>query len=496
MRVITKDVMKEAEAAAVSRGETYLGLMEKAGSAVADIIFKTVSPEGKTAVVLCGRGNNGGDGFVIARKLYESGYDTAVISLGEPLTEDSKAMLSALPSGVKLLSAEEGLCFITEADIIVDAVFGTGLTRNIEGDAERLLEAANDSRGVRFAVDIPSGVECDTGWVLGACFKADYTVSFERYKPCHILPPSNAYCGEVFVADIGIGEDVFGSLPFAAQIIEGTPIKKRDKNSHKGTFGTAISVTGSYGMSGASVLSSLAALRSGVGILKTACVEENYRIIAECLPESVLIPCPSYDGKYKAESIHIIKKQLKTADALLLGCGLGLSPDISYIVREAALSSKVPVVLDADGINAVADSIEFIKQMKAPLILTPHPGEMSRLCGKSVCEIERDRIGVAGHFATRFGVWLVLKGANTVVATPNGDIFVNVTGNPGMATGGSGDVLSGIIVSLLAEGMDVTDAVCQGVWLHGAAADRAALKRGEVSLLPRDILEELPYLLK
>lgn len=496
MRVITKDVMKEAEAAAVARGETYLGLMEKAGSAVADIIFKTVSPECKTAVVLCGRGNNGGDGFVIARRLCESGCGTAVILLGEPSTPDSKKMFDRLPENVAVLSVDEGASLLCTADIVVDALFGTGLARNIEGDAERLIEAANESPAVRFAVDVPSGAECDTGRVLGVCFKADYTVSFEQYKPCHILPPSNAYCGEVFVADIGIEDDVFEELPFVAEIIEPKSFKKRDKNAHKGTFGTALSVTGSYGMSGASVMSSLAALRSGVGILKTACTEENYRIIAECVPESVLIPCPSCDGKYKAESIHVIKRNLKTADALLLGCGLGLSSGISYIVREAALSSKVPVVLDADGINSVADSIEFIKQMKAPLVLTPHPGEMSRLCGMSVGEIERDRIGTARHFAQKWGVWLVLKGANTVVATPNGDVFVNITGNPGMATGGSGDILSGIILALLASGMDVTDAVCQGVRLHGAAADRAALKVGEVSLLPRDILEELPYLFK
>ena len=496
MTIILKDSMKKAEAAANESGVSYTLLMQNAGNAAAEYIALTVSPVGKTAVILCGSGNNGGDGFVIAKNLSEKGAKVTVALTDNPKTEDSALMFSKLPENVSVLSAEESFQRIYEADIIVDALFGTGLSRAVEGIAAKLIEIANESDAVRFAVDIPSGAECDTGRLLGICFRADYTITFEAMKPCHILPPANAYCGKVETVSIGINSDIMSTVPSLAETIPEPIFEKRDKNAHKGTYGTALSLTGSYGMSGATVMSSLAALRSGVGIMKTACVEENYPVVASALPESVLIPCESEYGRYTLSALDKIKTELNTSNAYLVGCGLGVSPDIASLVRETALFSSVPVIIDADGINSVSKDIEFIKQMKAPLVLTPHPKEFSRLSGWSVAEIESDRIEKAKSFATEYGVWLVLKGANTVVATPDGKVFVNVSGNPGMATGGSGDVLSGIMLALLAREASVTDAVLKAVRLHGDAADKAAQKLGEIPLLPRDIIAELPSLFK
>ena len=501
MKIITKETMKNAEAAAVRSGLGYLRLMENAGTAAARVIRQTVSPEGKTAAILCGSGNNGGDGFVIARKLLENGAEPVVIlASGEPHTKEAAEMLSRLSDsvtvydGAKLSSA--ALRAVESADIIVDAIFGTGLSRQIEGFAAELIRAANKSEAVRFAVDIPSGVECDTGKLLGESFKADYTVTFEAMKPCHILPPANEFCGRVNAVAIGIDQSIINALPVVAETIDSAVIKPRHKNDHKGTFGTALSVTGSYGMSGAAVISGLAALRCGVGIMKTACINENYPVIAAAVPESVLVPCASSDGKYSKAALPILKNQLKTASALLIGCGLGVSCDTAFITRELALSSSVPVIIDADGINAVAPDIEFTEQMKAPLIMTPHPKEMARLCKTTVAEIQADRIGIARRFSTERGVYLVLKGANTVVATPDGEVYVNMSGNAGMAVGGSGDMLSGMTLSLLAQGYPVKEAVCTAVKLHGDAGDRARDRLGEISLLPRDMIEELPYLFK
>ncbi len=501
MKIFTSQTMKQAEEIADRAGLSYLRMMENAGTAAARFIRETVSPVGLTAAVLCGSGNNGGDGFVIARKLLENGAKPfVVLALGAPKTEAAAEMLSRLPEGISVYDAEKfsttALRMIASADIIVDALFGTGLTRPVEGFAAEAIKTANTSSATRFAVDIPSGAFSDTGEVGGICFKADYTISFEVMKPCHILPPSNEYCGKVSAVSIGIDSNILASLTAEAETIDGAVKRKRSKNDHKGSFGTALSVAGSFGMAGASALLSLAALRSGVGIMKTACIPENYTALAVSVPESVLIPCDSRDGKFCREALPSLKEALKSASALAVGPGLGVSADTAYLVRELLLASSVPTVLDADGINAVASDIEFIEQMKAPLILTPHPGEMSRLCGIGVAEIEKDRIGTARRFATLKGVYLILKGANTVVATPDGKVFVNMNGNSGMATGGSGDTLTGILLSLLAQGIPPEAAATSAVRLHGAAADLAKEKLGETSLLPRDIIEELPNLFK
>lgn len=501
MKIIDRETMIKAEEMAFASGISYSRLMENAGTAAARFIRETVEVQNKNVVVVCGVGNNGGDGFVIARKLFENFATVSVILVGGiPSTHNAKEMFEKLSSDIKILDYTKfsDLCnrLIEECDILVDAVFGTGFNRTPDSFITRLFQVMSKSSATTFSIDLPSGVVCDTAEIKTACVKADYTVTFEALKPCHILPPSNEFCGKVTAAKIGIDEKFIEKLGYIAETVDKPTVKKRRKNDHKGSFGKGLSICGSYGMPGASVIAAKSALRSGIGILKMACVKENYEISAVSAPEAVLIPCQSNDGKYSSMEFSKLKEHVNSSNALLIGCGIGLSKDLRELVKKLVLESAVPTVIDADGINCISSCIDIIKQAKAPIILTPHPAEMSRLCGKTVSEIESSRIETAKEFANRYGVYLILKGANTVIATPKGETFVNVIGNAGMAKAGSGDMLSGIILALLAQGYEITEGLKAAVWLHSKVGDMAAEKFSETAMLPTDMINLLPDLLR
>jgi len=314
----------------------------------------------------------------------------------------------------------------------------------------------------------------------------DYTITFIALKPCFVLPEGSDYCGKVIVADIGVN-----TADFSYKTIEKPQFPKRRHNSHKGTFGTALMFCGSYGMAGAAILATRAALASGVGIAKCVVCDGIYDILTRAIPEAVCLPVVQDEsGTYKADTIDY-EKAFKKVTAVLIGCGMAQSDNTRKVLRCVAEKSDVPIIIDADGINLLADSIDILRECKAPVIITPHPAEMARLCKCSTAEIEQNRIYYAQKFAIDYNCTVVLKGANTIVATNKGEIFFNLTGNPGMATGGSGDVLSGIMVSLLAQGFVPEDAAKAAVYLHGEAGDRAALKKGERAMLPSDIIKEL-----
>ncbi len=501
MKIINRDTMIQAEEMAFASGISYSRLMENAGTAVARFIRETVDVKGKNVVVVCGGGNNGGDGFVVARKLSQNFATVSVVLAGGVAsTHNSKEMLEKLSSEIKILDYTKfsDTCnrLISDCDILVDAVFGTGFSRTPDTFITRLFQVMSDSQATTFAVDLPSGVVCDTAEIKGACVRADYTVTFECLKPCHILPPSNEYCGKVTAVKIGIDEKIIDSLSYVSKTVDRPTLKKRRKNDHKGVFGKGLSVCGSYGMPGASVIAARAALRCGIGILKMACVKENYEISAISVPEAVLIPLRTNNGKYSLADFPTLKEHLGSSDALLIGCGIGVSKDLRELIQKLISESKAPIIIDADGINCISSCIDIIKQAKAPIILTPHLAEMSRLCGKTISEIESSRISTASEFANRYGVYLILKGANTVIATPNGETFVNLLGNAGMAKGGSGDMLSGIILALLAQGYETTEALKTAVWLHSAVGDMAAEKFSETAMLPTDMINLLPDLLR
>lgn len=483
MRVLTGSLIKESEENAVKGGAfSFRELMYRAGSTAADIIAEKYGVVGKKTAVLCGCGNNGGDGFVAAEVLSRKGADVTVVTpFGMPKPENAKYYYGRL-NGVKLLENFDG----GEYDIIIDALFGIGLNRPLDKAAEEIIKKANSYNCVKVAIDVPSGVETDTGKVWGAAFSADLTVTFIALKPCLVLPDGSDYCGETVVADIGVPTDKYSYLTTEKPVF-----KKRRHNSHKGTFGTALLFCGSYGMAGAAMLAAKAALRSGVGIVKSVLCDSIYAPFTAAVPEAVCVPVKQNKfGTLSAESIDI-ETLLKGANAVLLGCGMGNNTDTAEIVRLAAENAEAPLIIDADGINAICTRIDIIKKCKAPVIITPHPGEMARLLGTSVSAVEENRVSCARDFARENGCTVVLKGANTVIAAENGEIFFNCTGNPGMSTGGSGDVLSGIIAALAAQGMPALSAAKAAVYLHGEAGDKAALKKGQRALIPSDIIEEL-----
>ena len=482
MLVLSKEQIKLSEQNAVNSGVfSYTDLMLTAGNAVADKIAQTVEVKNKAVTVICGNGNNGGDGFVVALRLEALGAKVSImLPLGQPLTDTAKYYYEKCEHIPILENLPE------KCDIFVDALFGIGLNRELSHDINTLFKAINETCALRVSVDIPSGVESDSGKLLGTPFDADLTVTFIALKPCFLLPRGSDYCGTVTVADIGVGP-----ADFTFKTIEAPVFPKRRHNSHKGTFGTAALICGSYGMAGAAILASEACLRSGVGIVKCALCEGIYAPFTKALPEAVCVPTKQEaDGSINADILNL-PEFLEGSDALLFGCGCKNTKSTRKMLENIIEFSEIPTVIDADGLNALSSRIELLSKGKAPFILTPHPAEMARLSGKTVAEVEENRVKIAKNFAKKHGVTLVLKGANTIVATKNGEIFFNTTGNAGMATAGSGDVLAGIIASLLAQGFEPVSAAKAAVYLHGKAGDKAAAALGERAVIASDIIRAL-----
>lgn len=484
MNILDKSLIKKSEESAVQNGVfSYLELMENAGSKAAEIINNTIDCRSKKVAVLCGKGNNGGDGFVIARKLFEYGAEVTVVTpFGKPCSNNAKYYYDRL----ELIEKTDTFCKDINYDIIIDSLFGIGFDRQPDDQTLCLFENINSHKAVKFSIDLPSGVSADSGRVYTTAVKADYTITFIALKPCFVLPDGLDYCGEVTVADIGVKP-----LGYTYKTTEKPVFKKRKVNSHKGDYGTALILCGSYGMAGASILATKAALKSGLGIAKCGLCESIYLPLTVACPEAVCLPMKQTRKgglKNSKTDIQLLSQKCK---AILFGCGVGKGKDIQKILKRLVLTSKLPLVIDADGINALSYSIDILKKTKAPIILTPHPAEMARLCGKTTAEVEKNRVKTASDFAKAYNCTVVLKGARTIIADKNGYVFFNLNGNSGMATGGSGDVLSGIIVSLLAQGLDPLSAAKAGVFLHGEAGDKAASKLGERGMLPSDIIAEL-----
>ena len=481
MKVLTANQIKIAEDNAVNRGIfSYAELMSNAGNAATYEIMKRFDVLNKKICVICGNGNNGGDGIVIASNLKKNGADVKIVApLGLPITSTASSFVKCI-GDIEVLNSFSG-----EYDIIIDALFGIGLNKPISGWLEAMINSINDCECVKISIDIPSGVFCDDGEVSVA-FKADLTLTFSALKVCQLLPQSSDFCGEVVVLDIGIPIDDYAYLT-----IEEPKKIKRPKNSHKGTFGTALLFCGSYGMCGAEILAARAALRSGVGIVKALVCDKNYIAFTSSVPEAVTIPVETEKSGAPEVYDRTILSALSNSSALLIGCGLGRSEEAKKLVLRTLEITKIPTVVDADGINAITGDINIIRKINAPVILTPHPTEMARICNTTTDDIQNNRVRYAKRFAVENNCYLVLKGTNTIIATPNGSIYFNTTGNDALATGGSGDVLSGMIVSRLAQGYDILDAVLNSVWLHGAVANELAKVNSTRAILPSDIIEGL-----
>lgn len=502
MKVLNAKQTKQAEQLAARMGMSGERLMENAGSAAARVIRKSFDLANEKIVIVTGQGNNAGDGFVVARKLKEYGAKvTVVMAMGITVTADSALMLGrARQAQVPMLyyydDAELGANLLDSATLLVDAIFGTGFHGVPDREISAIIERMNRSGAKRVALDLPSGVCCDTGEVHGAAVKADLTVSFIGYKPCHFLFPATDFCGKTVAVPIGIDADRI--TDFLADSVEPeralSLLSDIPRDAHKGTKGTAMMIAGSYGMAGAAALSAKAAMRSGAGLVRLCLPESIYPCLAGALPEVVFRPLRERDGFLSAESIA--PTLFKNIDSLLIGPGLGACDATAGAVARALSCAAVPTVIDADGLNIIADDLSLLRQAKNRVIITPHPGEMARLCGKTVREIQQDRIGTAVRFANEWDVITVLKGAYTVIAEPEGRVFINTTGNAGMATAGSGDMLAGMIAAFLANGTEPVSAAVAGVCLHGAAGDAAAAQLGTRGMMTGDMIEQLPAIFK
>lgn len=497
MKVLSVDSMRKLEQAAVAGGLSFLRLMENAGSAAARVIRSNWAMDGRRVTVLCGNGNNGGDGFVIARKLLDEGAAvTVVLMSGAPTTEQAREMLERLKGTAVTLCNLETEPFLAaeavrSAGMLVDAVFGIGFHGALPDYMRHLFRLARGIAAPVVAVDIPSGLNADTGDTDTDVLPAALTVTFSALKPALIAAACAPYYGRVEVVTIGIDEELVdryshGQITVSYSMVQ-SHFTPRAADSHKGTYGHLLTVTGSDGMAGAARLCAEAALRCGVGLVTAALPRSIYPIFAAALPEAVCLPLDSAD----ATAQMAVRVKAKAATAVVLGCGLGRTPAAEELVWDVLTHGDTPLVLDADGINAVAMHIDRLKTIRRPLVLTPHPAEMARLIGGTVADVQAHRATVARTFAEEYGVTLVLKGHETVIASPHRALLLNPTGNPGMATGGSGDVLSGMLGAFLAQGMEPWAAAMCAVYLHGAAGDRAAEKVSQHAMLPRDIIDAL-----
>ena len=498
--------MRELDRSAIGeRGIPSTQLMEAAARAVAEEAA-ALAGENRSAAVFCGSGNNGGDGVAAARFLRERGVSVRCFLVGrrDKLTDDTAEMERRLCAAGGALedfdpSDPDQAAWVMGAGVLVDALFGIGLTRPVTGVFRAAIERMNASPAPTLAVDLPSGVETDTGAVLGAAAEAAATVTFTAAKPGHYLGEGGALCGRLSVVCIGIPEDLTAAVPKLVWAVGpgDLPLPRRRRDSHKGDYGRDYILAGSRGYTGAPVLAARGALRSGAGLVTLAVPEDIYPIVAvkcdEVMPKS--LPADG-EGGLSAGALAQVRSDLAGKSAVLVGPGLGRGAGAAALTAAVLEGAACPVVLDADGLNAVSGHIDRLDARAGTgrlTVLTPHDGEFARLAGGPP---GADRLRAARDFAGAHGCILVLKGHRTITAFPDGRAFVNTTGNPGMAKGGSGDVLGGIIISLLGQGLTAREAIPMAVCLHGMAGDLCARELGEYGMTPSDMIERLPLVMK
>jgi NAD(P)H-hydrate epimerase len=508
--VLTAAEMRDADRRTIEEiGLPGAVLMENAGAAVARVVEERF-PAARRPFILCGKGNNGGDGFVIARRLLARRPLTVLLGARADVRGDALLHLGVLErSGGTVQEAPDAAAWASAlgqaagSEVIVDALLGTGLRQEPSGLAARAIAdllAWSRERGVPVvAVDVPSGLPSDTGEVGWPTLEAAVTVTFAAHKYGHVLPPACDRVGEVSVAEIGIPAATLRPRLWLLEAADArAAYPPRAASAHKGVFGHVLVIGGSVGKTGAAVLAAGAALVSGAGLVTVATAEPALPVVASARAELMTEPLPvSASGGLDREAVARALALAKERDAVVLGPGLGQQASTQEFVREFVRRCAAPLVIDADGLNALAGGKgpERLRR-NAPTVVTPHPGEMARLSGSTTQEVQRRRLEAARALAMEAGVVVVLKGQRTIVAGPDGRAAVNPTGNPGMATGGTGDVLAGMVGALLARGTEAWTAAGAAVYLHGAAGDLARDRRGEESLVAGDLLDALPEVLR
>jgi len=523
MHILGSAAMREADRRTIQEiGIPASVLMESAGRAVVRTMVERIDElSSRSILVVCGKGGNGGDGLVVLRTLACLGYEARAVVLAafESLSAETLDNLQAtLKLGLPVDSAPtveawgDVLSQVASADVVVDALFGTGLTDPPRGLYQRVIEDLNSLDTLRVALDVPSGLSADSGTVPGVAFDADLTIALAAPKVCHFIPPASELCGEVEVVEIGIPPRFLVSSEPTLETIEpaalAVAIPRRRRLSHKGSYGHLLILAGSVGKTGAALMAAEAALRTGVGLVTVASAKSAIPMMAPRLPEAMWEPLPETDsGAVSRKARSRLFELLGDRSALALGPGLGTDDETIALVREIVAASEIPTVVDADGLNALAGKPETILAGSAglagfagptgrALALTPHPGEAGRLLGSSAKEVERDRLRAARRLAEETRTHVLLKGHRTLVSDPRGNVLVNLTGNAGMATGGSGDVLTGILGALLAQDVDMGEALPLGAHLHGLAGDLAAAALGQTSLIATDLIAKLPEALR
>jgi len=529
MKLVSSEQMRNIDKKTIEGAKIPgLELMEKAGRGSAEVALKMLgkNAQDKKVVIFCGRGNNGGDGFVVGRYLFEWGAEVIFYLLGEKekIMGDAeinlkKAIKMGLP--IKEVLNIDDLPKKIEADLIVDAIFGTGFKGEIIGLDAEAINSINGSRVQRFnglevlSIDVPSGLNADTGEISNVCVKADRTATMGLPKIGHFFHPGKDYSGEVTVIDIGVPQEIIDEKKINLNVITKEEVKEllpeRPGDAYKGNCGRVVLIAGSTGLTGAAALASLSCLRVGAGMAILGIPKSLNEIMEIKLTEVMTKPLPDVrkKGALALRGLGEIIQILKWGDCVALGPGLGQHFETVELVKRLVIKIELPMVIDADGLNAIAKDSTILNQAKAPLILTPHIGELSRLINVPIEEIAKDRIRYALESAKRFNCVMVFKGAPTIVAEPKGEAFVNSTGNAGMATAGSGDVLTGIIVGLLAQMLFdekrkdednkmnikmniMLDAATCGVFIHGLAGDLAKEEKGEMGMIAGDIMEKIP----
>lgn len=510
MKVALNEEMRMIDKTAIEKyGIPGIVLMENAGISVVNEIINDFSLNSKFTIV-CGRGNNGGDGFVVARHLHNKGYKIKVFILGKKDGIRGDALINYniiknLGIDITEIVYDDDLIKLKENlidyHIVVDALFGTGLNKEVCGIPERVINIMNKYSRHIISVDIPSGIGGNDGNVFKVAVRADKTVTFGLPKCGNLIYPGAEYNGELVIRDIGIPNDAIKNMELKHNLIDLDLIKdnlpSRKKDTHKGSYGRANVIAGSAGMTGAAILTCKSALRTGLGLLRLYIGESLNHIVKAGAPEAITVPLQEMrKGVIGINHIERIIENTKETDVLAIGPGCGNTAELSEITKHVLADVEVPIVLDADGLNVLSKNIEWLRDKKSKIVITPHLGEMSRLTGIPIEEIKNNLIRVTKEFSEKWEVIVVLKGASTIVSSPEGETFINTNGNPGMATAGSGDVLTGIITGLIGLGLNPLNAAVTAVFLHGLTGDKVAFEKGEYGLLAGDLVETLPYTIK
>jgi len=508
MKIVTAAQMKELDRRTITEARVPgATLMERAGAGVVEAMERTAGPlSGKTVTILCGKGNNGGDGFVVARLLRRRRARVRLLLLANPadLAGDARTMhrkflsVAGSKSILAAPSAEAIRSTLARSDLIVDALLGTGLSAPVGDPYRAAIELINATERPVIAVDLPSGIHADTGAVMGTAVRADLTVTFGLPKLGLYTGAGLDHAGTVEVVDIGIPPAFVETIASRVALLTQDTVRRmlpaRRLSSHKGTYGHAGIIAGSVGKTGAAAMAAGAALRVGAGLVTVATPASVNDTLEAKLLEAMTVPMPETKARTLAQAgLEDLLSFIHERTAVAIGPGLTTHPETVELIRALLPRLDKPSVLDADALNALAGQTSLLERCKVPPILTPHPGEMARLVeGASTRTVQDDRVGTAVRFAQARHVLLVLKGARTVVAHPDGRAAVCQTGNPGMATAGTGDVLTGMIVGLLAQGLTPWDAACAGTYLHGLAGDLAAAERGLAGLIAGDVIDRIP----